>query len=589
MILPVEGSAGYGVRASERRRGPILLRMSRSAPVLSTVLAIGLLAGACGIAPSPTPTPSVGPSVPPFVGLSFPADAPADCAYGGELAQVRAVDRLTVEFSLCHPDATFLAKLAMANNGIQDADWLAENGSNLGLRTRANGTGPYLVSEGEPMSGDQITLSRFDGYWGTKAIAATLAIQWSSDPGARLLALQQGRVDGIDDPAPDAFATIQGTSALQLRPRGELSTMYVAMSNTYEPFDSLGIRRALALGVDRQRIVDAAFPPGASLADSFTPCEVEFGCAGDRWYDRDPAAARSLLADPGFPGPLTTHIYYGTEAACGLPDPSLVASELRTQLRDDLGISADLQPMAPADLDRSLSAGLLDGLVLLEACSDLPDAAAFLDAEFNGPAGVQFGTVDREIVGALQAAERAGDPEARRAAYEAANNAIRDLVPMIPLAHGGSATAWKADLTGAASSPVHGEAFAAIDPGGRPRLDWMQGGSPSSFYCADATDRDAWRVCQNVFEGLYGFKPGTATVTPLLAESCTPDQALAVWTCHLRSGVAFHDGAGLDANDVLATFAAQWDYRQPMHAGRVSAFASWRTEFGPFLHAPATP
>lgn len=560
--------------------------MFRGARGLAALLVIGLVMAACEA--TPTPTPSLGESVAPFVPTSYPADAPADCAYGGEVAQIKAVERLTVEFSLCYPDPAFLAKVAMANNAIQDSDWLARNGSNLGLRTNANGTGPYLVSEGAPLTGEQITLTRFDGYWGPKATAATVAVEWNADPAARLLALQSGSVDGIDDPAVDAYATIQGASSLQLRPRGELSTLYIGMSNRYQPFDSLGIRRALAMGIDRQRIVDNAFPPGSSLAGYFTPCEIAFACVGDRWYDRDAAAAKALLADTGFPGKLTTHIYYRTEAACGLPDPSLVAQELQTQLQDDLGIAADLQPQAPATFLQNLSAGLLDGLYLLEWCPDLPDASSFLEP-FRNPANSQFGSIDPEITAALATADRAADPDARKAAYEQANNAIRDLVPMIPLAHGGSATAWKADVVGASSSPVDVEQFAAIDPGGRPQLAWMQGASPRSFYCADTTDGDSARVCQNVFEGLYGFKPGTAEPTPGLAESCEPNQALTVWTCRLRSGVTFHDGASLDANDVLASFAAQWDYKQPMHAGLVGAFAAWVSEFGPFLNAPASP
>lgn len=561
--------------------------MLRGARGPGALLVIGLVLAACEA--TPTPTPSVGESVAPFVPTSYPADAPADCAYGGEVAQIKAVDRLTVEFSLCYSDPAFLAKVAMANNAIQDSDWLSQYGPNQRLRSNANGTGPYVVSAGTPGSGEQITLTRFDGYWGQPATAATVAIGWDPDPAARLLALQSGSVDGIDDPAPRTYATIQGDSTLQLRLRNELSTMYIGMSNRYEPFDSLGIRRALAMGIDRQRILDSAFPPGSSLADYFTPCDIAFACVGDGWYGRDIGAARALLADPGFPGKLTTHIYYRTEAACGLPDPSLVAQELQKELEDDLGVSADLQPQDSATFLRNLSAGLLDGLYLLEWCPDLPDVTSFLDEQFHNPANSQLGTIGPEITNALAAADRAADPDARRAAYEQANNAIRDLVPMIPLAHGGSATAWKADVVGAASSPVDGEQFATIDPGGRPQLGWMQSASPSSFYCADATDGDSRRVCQNVFEGLYGFKPGTAEPTPRLAESCEPNQGLTVWTCRLRSGVTFHDGASLDASDVLASFAAQWDYGQPMHAGRAGAFAAWVSEFGPFLNLPPAP
>jgi peptide/nickel transport system substrate-binding protein len=561
--------------------------MTRGPRGLCLLLALGLATAACQASPSPSPSGEA--SAAPFVSTSFPVDAPADCAYGGELAQIKALDRLTVEFSLCYPDAAFLAKVALPNNAIQDGDWLARYGPNQRLRVRANGTGPYMVTDGVPTAGDQITLGRYDGYWGQKAKAATLLIQWDADPGARMLALRTGKVDGIDNPSPDAVVTIQGDPTLQLQPREELSTLYVGMSNTFEPFDSLKIRQALAMGIDRQRIVDNVFPPGSAPADYFTPCSIQFGCAGDPWYEHDLGAAKALLVKPGFPGTLRTHIYYPDAAACGLPHPGLVAQQLQAQLNDDLGIVADLQPQGSATFLRNLSAGLIDGLFVMEWCPATADASGFLDAPFN-PANSQFGTVDPLISNPLSAAGRTADPQARQAAYAEANNAIRDLVPMIPIAHGRSATGWKADVTGAAASPLDNEQFAPMDPGGRTQLVWMQGASPSSFHCADTTDRDSGRVCQNVFESLYGFRPGTAEVTPSLAESCAPNQELTVWTCHLRSGVTFHDGASLDATDVLASFVAQWDYERPMHAGRTGAFAGWVGQFGPFLNAPpATP
>jgi ABC-type transport system substrate-binding protein len=550
---------------------------------LSTLLAASLVTAACAVTPSPSS--SAGESVAPFVSTAYPQDAPADCAYGGEMAQIRAVDRLTVEFSLCYPDPAFLSKVALANNAIQDSDWLTRYGADRSLLSTANGTGPYMVTNGAPLVGDQITLGRYDGYWGAKATAAQVLVQWNADAASRVLALSSGRVDGIDNPDPAALDTIQGNAALQLQPREALSTLYIGMSNTYAPFDNLRIRQALAMGIDRQRIVDNLLPPGSTLAQYFTPCSIEFGCTGTRWYPHDRAAARAVLANPGISGPLTTHVYYRDQADCGMPDPSLVAQELETQL-DDLGFKADLRPEGSEAFLHDLSAGLVDGLFVLESCPASPDISSFLDELFNNAANPQFGTVDRSITNALTAGDGTADPAARRLAYEQANNAIRDQVPMIPIAHGGSATVWKGDVTAAVSSPLDAEQFAVMDPGGRPQLVWMQTASPSSFDCADETDGDSVRICQNVFEELYGFKPGTADVTPSLAESCAANQDLTVWTCHLRSGVTFHDGSQLDANDVVLSFARQWDDKGSQHIGRTGAFARWAAEFGAFLNAP---
>ena len=45
-----------------------------------------------------------------------------------------------------------------------------------------------------------------------------------------------------------------------------------------------------------------------------------------------------------------------------------------------------------------------------------------------------------------------------------------------------------------------------------------------------------------------------------------------MWTCALRDGVTFHDGATLDANDVVVSFAAAWDTKHPLHIGRDGLF-----------------
>ena len=549
------------------------------------MVVLGLLIAACQATPSPSLSP--GESVAPFVSTSYPVGGPADCAYGGEIAQIKAMDPLTVEFSLCYRDPAFLSKIALANNAIQDSDWLTKYGPTGQLAVTANGTGPYRVTKGalSTAPGDVISLGRFDGYWGAPAKAAVVTIESNPDAAARMQALHLGRVDGIDDPSSSDLATIAADSTLQLMPRELLNTTYIGMTNDFAPFDNVKIRQALAMGIDRQRVILNALPPGSSLARFFTPCSIELGCVGDPWYDHDIGAAKSLLANPGLPEPLTLHIYYRDEVGCALADPALIAHELQTQLQDDLHITVDLRPLAPLTFMEKLSAGLLDGLYVLDWCAEYPDVTDFLDRHFNNPGLRQFGTIDSSITDALTAAGKTADANARKAAYTAANNAIRAVVPLIPIAHGGSATAWKADVVGVVASPLDAESFATMDPGGRGSLAWMQTGSPGSFYCTEDAEGDSARLCQNVFEELYSFRPGTAVVTPGLATSCDPNEQLTVWTCHLRSGVTFHDGASLDANDVLVSYAAQWDAKHPIHAGSGGRFVGWVREFGPFLNA----
>ena len=556
----------------------------------SSLMVLGLVLAACqpGSSQSAGPTGSAAASEEesraPFAARSYPEDAPADCAYGGEFSQIKAVSEFSVEFDLCYPDPAFLAKLAFSTNTIQDSDYLAANMENHLILARPNGTGPFKFEEYQ--RGDHVTLSRFDGYWGEKAKAQQLIIQWNEQAAARLLALQAGTVDGIDNPGPGDLAAISGDSNLALYPREALNTMYLGWTNTFAPFDNEKVRQALAQGIDRQRILDNFYPEGSTVADYFTPCNVPYGCEGDPWYDFDATAAKALLAEAGFPNGFSTHIYYRDVVRDYLPDVTVVATELQTQLKDNLNITADLVEQESGTFLDNSSAGLLDGLYLLGWIADYPDPTNFLDYHFNNSGNLQFGTIDASITSALDTGAQTLAEDARRAAYVEANNAIREHVPMVPIAHGASATAFKADVTGAHSSPFAREDFAPMDAGGREQLVWMQNAYPISLYCPDETDGETLRICDQIFEALYHVPGGETVGVPALATECVPNDEATVWTCTLREGVKFHDGANFDAGDVVDTFAHQWDLDHPLHIGRNATFEYWAGLWGQFLNVP---
>ena len=97
------------------------------------------------------------------------------------------------------------------------------------------------------------------------------------------------------------------------------------------------------------------------------------------------------------------------------------------------------------------------------------------------------------------------DPDEREAAYARANDALRADVPMVPVARVGSAAAFRADVDGAAASPLHVERFASMVPGDRRQLVWLMGAEPPGLYCADETDPTADLVCAQLSEGLYAL------------------------------------------------------------------------------------
>ena len=93
---------------------------------------------------------------------------------------------------------------------------------------------------------------------------------------------------------------------------------------------------------------------------------------------------------------------------------------------------------------------------------------------------------------------------------------------MIPVANGGSATAYKANVENPQASPLTSERF-AVTRRARPgpvRLG-CRTVSPVGLYCADETDGEALRVCEQIGESLLAYKINGTEVEPSLAEPAT--------------------------------------------------------------------
>lgn len=557
--------------------------------VLSVLVLIGLLAGCA----APAGTGTTAPAEPvatdaaaaepagPFEPMVYAAE---NCDYGGVFKSMEAVDEKTVKFTLCYPDVAFPAKAAFSAFAINDADYLEATGGGGDLIEKPNGTGPYTLAEWR--RGDQMIFQRFEDYWGDKAIPATLVFRWGAESAQRLVELQAGTVDGIDGVGPDDFTTIEDDANLQLQLRSGTNVFYVGMNNKYPPFDNERVRQAFAMAIDRQRIVDNFYPPGSSVATQFMPPSIFGYSEGQDWYAYDPEQAKQILEEEGVLPGFQTTITYRDVVRGYLPNPGIVAQDIQAQLAD-IGVNAEIIVMeSGAFLDAS-DRGEIDGFHLLGWGADYPDATNFLDYHFGAGASAQFGDGFQDIWDALKEGSTKATPEERQPFYDTANELIKQHVPMIPMAHGGNAAAFKADVENAYASDIGAEQFGLMNPGGREAFVWMQNAEPIGLYCADETDGETLRACEQVLQSLLAYEPGTGRVIASLATDWTANADLTEWTFTLRDGVQFHNGATLDANDVVLSYAVQWDASHPLHVGRDGNFSYFSSLFNGLLNAPA--
>jgi ABC-type transport system substrate-binding protein len=533
--------------------------------------ALALITASCTAAPAPSSEIA-------FSSGSWPEVEAASCVAGEGgaarlgIAKIEAVDELTVRFTLCAPDPAFTQKLAVTNFSVNDSGWLAAAIDDGSLATTMNGTGPLALLAWE--QGVQIVLTRNDSYWGDRAASERVVIQWEPESAARLVQLRAGTVDAADNAAPTDEAAIAADASLALLTRPGFNTFYLNFNNRYAPVNDVRVRQAIAQALDRQRIVDLFYPSGTTLATHVPPCVIDGACVGEAWYAQDLIAVRTLLAEAGYPNGLDLTLSLRETPRAFLPDPVAVATDIQAQLAA-IGIRVTLDVQEAGGYIGKLLSGELRGASFSAALPDYPEAWNSLGIDFGSTSGPAHGDQYPRLVALLDEAQRESDPAAREALFTQINNEIRTQVPVVPIANGASLIATRAAVRGLVASPVAMERFDRVSVEGSNTFTWLQGGEPAGLYCMDEEDREAVRICAQVMEGLYGYAVGGTAAEPRLATECVASADGLVVECALRRDVRFHNGARLDAGDVLDSFAAAWDCAHPLHVGRTGSFRGW--------------
>jgi len=553
--------------------------------LLSLFVLAGMLLTACGTPATAVPAAPAAateaPAAPAFVGEKLAAP---DCNYGGNFKSIEAVDEFTVKFTFCSPDPAFLPKIASVEAfDIYDAGYLKEIG---GDATKMNenpvGTGYYIVKEW--VRGDHITFVPNPTYFGEKPANTTFIMKWNKEAASRLLDLQAGNVSGIAEVTSDDLATISADANLKLYPRHVNNFLYLGINNSRAPFDNEKVRQAFAMAINKQAIVDDFYAPGSVGATQFVPPGVKPGFTdGYKGNTYDPAKAKEMLTAEKFDFDKEYTLSYAERTRPYFPQPTKIAQAVQAQLAEiGIKVKLDMQDWAvylPASQD-----GKLD-LFFLGWSEDYPDATNWYDVFLTG-SSKSFGNAFPDIVERIQKAAKLSDAAERQKLYDEVNVLYDQHVPNIVLAHGTTNLAFLASVGNVVLGPYN-ENFPQMTTADG-TVVFSQDGEPVSLFCADETDGSSFRACNQIFSKLYKFDWGTANPVPDLAEKCTGNADATEWTCTLKKGVVFSNGATFDANDVVATFSAGLDYKNPLRKGDAGNYQYFKDLFGgKVLNQPA--
>ena len=265
--------------------------------------------------------------------------------------KVEALDRYTVRFTLKEPFAWLLDVLSNPMAVVIIARECVEKFGDLKKAEAVIGTGPWMLEKYDQTVG--LKLARNPAYFlpGLPYIERVELVV-DEDNGSRIAAFLSGRYDlGWEFPG-----TINRVDWLQIKdtvtkrrpvrtaefPDNVMNRIF--MRTDKAPFGDVRVRRALSLAINRQRIVDAVYegvgvfnaPVPAALKEWSLPV-VQLGDAA-RYYRYDPAEAKRLLAEAGYPNGFPATIDFTTYGSGTLVDSvQLILKDLK-----DVGIEARL-------------------------------------------------------------------------------------------------------------------------------------------------------------------------------------------------------------------------------------------------------
>jgi peptide/nickel transport system substrate-binding protein len=325
---------------------------------------------------------------------------------------VEVVDPHTVRISTRGPNPTLPANLATLPIVPREA---REKAGEEAFAASPIGSGAYKLVEF--VRGQRLVLEANPSYWAGRVTPQRLVLRPVVDPATRVAELKAGGVQIIEAPPVSQLKELEGGNTEPVVTKGSRLMMH-AFNTTRKPFDDLRVRQAVNYAIDRDAIIKNV------LEGHGEPLHGPFS---ERWlgydpnlqpYPYDPAKARQLLAQAGYPSGLET--VFNISTGVMIKDRE-IAEAVASQLAE-VGIKVRLIPTERAKLQQDWVNGVFEGItsVVWGAAAD-PDPMigwTFYQRKGHQP--------DEHLNSLIEQSRRTLDPEQRRRVLQEFGHYVHD-------------------------------------------------------------------------------------------------------------------------------------------------------------------
>lgn len=310
-----------------------------------------------------------------------------------------------------------------------------------GFNSAPIGTGAFKVDNIQP--GRSITVVANPQHWGTKPKLNQITFTYSPDPSQRLALVQSGAADIGMDLSPSQAIQAQNSKLRVLRRATTLKLILFQWANK-PPLNNLRLRKAIALAIDRNKIVQGIFR-GNARADGGL-LNVIPGQTPSKVVNPNPAEARRLVS-----GSPSVTLNYPTDRYPNMPE---VAQAVAAML-EDVGISVRLVPESYIGGVVKVLGGQMSGLWITGAVPNVPDAN-FLAQGFLTKDSITKNCKDGRFDRLTAEALTKKDEAAAKQIYDKLNTlAVVDLACYVPLYGAITYVAMSNDIRGFDFTPLN--------------------------------------------------------------------------------------------------------------------------------------
>ena len=247
---------------------------------------------------------------------------------------VDVVDDYTVKFTLKNSFGAFIPTLSHPALVMHSPKSIAQYGADLSRHPV--GTGPFEFVSWAP---DTYKVKRFDHYWkpGLPKVD-TITVRGVPENGSRIAALQAGEAQFIYPVPAEMIPVVSRDPRFTVVNEPSIYSRYASMNVMKKPFDDIRVRQALNYAVDKAAFMKVVFNGAAEPLRSPIPPKLGFYKEQGE-YAYDPAKAKQLLAEAGYPNGFETTMW-GATATVAVRSLQFLQQQLAA-----VGVKVTVQPL----------------------------------------------------------------------------------------------------------------------------------------------------------------------------------------------------------------------------------------------------